>query len=226
MTKNRMFAAVIAVMILLTSGCASVQKPALTKDLTSLDTSQESIGVMTVRISNNNNTSYQPEIKYAFIWDSASKGDDREKHSIKVSDPYQQSEDQYNDYLISFKLPAGNYQLRELFAQSGTFPFVGTFSVPLYDEITVPENEVFYLGHINANVVEKTTDEQIAAGPLFPLIDQSITGASGGTFIVNIEDRFESDLTLIRSMFSYLENREIKNLTLPAWQKPTETEMQ
>jgi hypothetical protein len=181
---------------------------------------------MTVRISNNNNTSYQPEIKYAFIWDTTSKGDDREKYSIKVSDPYQEEEDQYNDYVISFKLPPGDYQLREIFAQSGTFPFVGTFSVPLYDEITIPENEVFYLGHIYANVVEKTNDDQIAAGPLFPLVDQSFTGASGGTFIVNIEDRFESDLGLIKSMFSYLDNREIINRSLPAWQKPTETEMQ
>lgn len=223
---NKLIGFLLATILLSLSGCASIKDAPFSHDTKSIDTSLESIGFMTVKISNSKNTSYQPELKYAFIWDKVEGDVDRERYSIEVNDPYKSVDDEYNEYVVSFQLKPGAYTLRELFAQSGTFPFVGTFSVPMFTPINVPANQVIYLGHIDANVVDKIDDNLLSAGPTIPLIDQAVTGASGGTFIINVEDRFEADTNLIRSMYNYLANTEIQNMTMPQWTQPTESEME
>jgi len=222
--KKVVVLSILAVFMVM-SGCASIKNAPLSNNVSAIDTTNESIGFMTVKISNNKNTSYQPEIKHAFIWDEKNGAADRERYSFKVNEAYKSVDDEFNEYVISFQLKPGDYVIRELFAQSGLFPFIGTFAVPLYSNISVPANKTIYLGHVDANVVDREDDSLLRAGPVIPLIDQAMTGASGGTFVINIEDRFESDTKLIQDMYSYMSGVTIDNMSLNQWKQPSEDEM-
>jgi hypothetical protein len=205
------------------AGCATIQDPAFSKTTKSIDTSTESIGFFTLRISNSKNKSYQPNASMAFIWQDVAG--DRKKYSIKMDESYNKKDNAFNEYIVSFKLAPGNYVLREIFAQSGVFPVMGTFSVPMYKKITVPQRKVVYFGHIDANVVDRTNDSQLRAGSVIPLIDQAVVGASSGTFVIDIQDRFAADTELVKRKFSYLGSAQIENMTLSKWEKPTEADM-
>ena len=214
----------LCMIIFMLGGCATMKPPALNSETTAIDVSKESIALLTVKIANTYKISYQPNIKYAFIWSDAEK--DREKFSFSVDEKYKEMEDSFNEYLISFQLPAGEYKLRELFAQSGIFPVIGSFSVPLYSSFSIEPQKIIYLGHIEATIIERTDDELLRAGPVIPLIDQAVTGASGGTFVVKISDLYEKDIELFQQKYPYLAQHKVDNLTLPQWSQPTEKDMQ
>jgi len=224
LSVSRVFSAMLMVGVLLAGGCATVKDPALSGDVSSVDTSKESIGFFTIKVSNSKNKSYQPNVKMVFIWED--KTGDRERYSFKVSEAYSSKENEFNEYVVSFQLKPGKYVMREIFAQSGFFPVIGTFSVPSFKKMEVPNNKIVYFGHIDANVVERGGDDQLRAGPVIPLIDQAVVGASGGTFVIDIQDRYVADSELVRKKFPYLSGKDIENMTLAKWEKPTEAEMQ
>jgi hypothetical protein len=205
-------------------GCATMKPPALNSKTTTIDVSKESIALLTIKIANNYRTSYQPDIKYLFVWSSAGK--DQEKFSFSVDEKYKAEKDSFNEYLISFQLPVGEYKLREIFAQSGIFPVIGTFSVPLYSSFSIEPQKIIYLGHIDATIIERTDDALLRAGPVIPLIDQAATGASGGTFVIKITDLYEKDMSLFQQQYPYLAQNHVENHTLPQWNQPSVKDMQ
>ena len=204
-------------------GCATVRPLALKED-GKLILSEESIALIKVKVSNEYKKSYQPNIKFLFIWED--KNENRKKYSFEIKEKYMEVEDEYNDYLISIQLPPGKYKLREIFAQSGIFPVIGTFSLPIYASFKIGPNQIAYLGNIDASIVERTSDDMLRAGPVIPLIDQAVTGASGGTFVINITDNFDEDIAMFKSKYAQLEGYDIINLTIPPWVKPTKEDMQ
>lgn len=208
----------------LLGGCATMKPPALSSKTNTIDVSNESIALLTVKIANDYKTSYQPNIKYIFVWSDVEI--DRKKFSFSVDEKYKEVENSFNEYLISFQLPPGKYKLRELFAQSGIFPVIGTFSVPVYSSFSIEPYKIIYLGHIEATIKERTDDKMLRAGPVIPLIDQAVTGASGGTFVVTITDLFEDDIKLFQQKFPYLAQHKVDNCTLPEWTPATEKDMQ
>ena len=214
----------LCVIVFMLGGCATMKPPALSSDTNTIDVSKESIALLTVKIANKYKTSYQPNIKSVFVRSNGEK--DREKYSCKVGEKYNEVENSFNEYLISFQLPAGTYKLRVLFATSGIFPVTGMFFVPVYSSFSIAPNKIIYLGHIEANVKERTNDKELRAGPVVPLIDQAVTGASGGTFVVTITDLFEDDIKLFQKEYPYLKQYQVDNLTLPQWTQPTEEDMQ
>ena len=52
-----------------------------------------------------------------------------------------------------------------------------------------------------------------------PLIDQSVTGISGGTFDVTIRDGSEADLPTFTTRFPVLNNRSIQKSILSPWDR-------
>ena len=82
-----------------------------------------------------------------------------------------------------------------------------------------------YIGHIEATIEERIDDKLLRAGFVIPLIDQAVTGASGGTFVVKITDLFENDIQLFQTEYPYLAQHQIKNSILPQWNQPTEEDM-
>jgi len=206
------------------AGCATVKPSALNQNLQSVDISKESIVILSVKVSNQYKPSYQPKIAYVFVWETDKENG--KKFSFKVDGEYREIKNECNEYLISFQLPPGRYKLRELFAQSGIFPIIGTFSIPIYSVFEIGANEIIYLGHIEAYLVERTNDSDLRAGPVIPLIDQAVAGASGGTFVIKISDLYEDDMGLFRKQYPCLSNCNIKDMALPSWEKPSEADMQ
>ena len=205
-------------------GCASMKPSALNHDVNTIDVSKESIALLAIKVANDYKPSYQPNIKYIFVHNNDKENG--EKYSFKIDEKFNEVEDSFNEYLISFQLPAGTYKLKTLLAQSGIFPVIGTFSIPIYSTFSIQSEKIIYLGHIEATIKEKTEEKELRAGSVFPLIDQAVTGASGGTFVVKITDSFENDIKLFKKDYPYLSQHQIDNLTLPQWTQPTEEDMQ
>ena len=217
-----LLAALFSILFIL-GGCAAGKPPALNSNVAGVDVSKESIALLTVKISNKFKTGYQPEIKSVFVWSDDGQG--REEFSFSVDDKYNEVENSYNEYLISFQLSAGNYKLYQLFARAGIFPVTGSFSVPLYSPFSLEPHKIVYLGHIDATVIERTDDNTLRAGPVIPLIDQAVIGASGGTFVITITDQYEKDIKLFQSKYPYLAQYKVEDHTLPQWKQPPDKDL-
>ena len=224
--KDNNYSALIGLLflMLMLGGCATMKPPALSHDVKKLDVSEESIALITVKIANKYKMSYQPNIKYVFIWED--KKENRKKYSFDVGEKHNEVENEFNEYLISFQLPPGKYKLREFFAQRGKFPVIGTFSLPIYTSFSIEPNKIIYLGNIDAYIKERTSDDELRAGPVIPLIDQAVTGASGGTFVIEITDHFNNDIAKFKQKYHQITGYDIINLALPPWKKPTKEDMQ
>jgi hypothetical protein len=197
---------------------------ALGPDGKQLDVSEESIALLSVKVTNKYKTDYQPDIKNVFIWED--KSEDRKKYSFAVEEKYNEVENEFNEYLISFQLPPGKYEIREFFAQKWAFPVIGSFTLPIYADFSIAPNEIVYLGNIDARIIERTSDDELRAGLVIPLVDQAVTGASGGTFVIEITDCFNDDIEKFKQKYYQLTGCDIINLTLPPWKKPTTEDMQ
>lgn len=94
------------------------------------------------------------------------------------------------------------------------FPFFGEYLLTLELPFDVEDGHVYYLGHIEGVIRERQGDEE-RAGSVIPLIDQAIIGASGGTWDVEISDRYEEDMKKFVERFPVLENVVIEKQVLP-----------
>lgn len=207
--------------ILLLNGCgAGKKKMALLPQMKSVDVSKESLALLTVKISNEYKPGHQPDI-YSVTIRREEEDAKREFFEVTEKEKYNEVKDSYNEYLISFKLSSGKYILRHILARRHIPLLVkGAFVVPMFSSFSMEPNKVIYLGHIDATVKERIDDNMLRAGSVIPLIDQSVIGASGGTFVVNITDRYEDDIKLFQEKFPYLLDHRIENCTLPQWTQP------
>jgi len=205
-------------------GCATVKHTALNQNVKSIDISQESIAIFTVKVANKYKPRYQPKIIQCIVKNNdTGKG---EKYLFIVDGEYKGIENEYNEHLISFQLPPGRYKLEEFVARWKNVHVTGFFTIPIYSVFEIEANEIIYLGHIEAHVVEKTNDDQLPAGPPLPLIVQLGVGASGGTFVIEINDLFKNDIELFKNQYHYLSDYNIENRTLPPWKKRSKEDMQ
>ena len=91
----------------------------------------------------------------------------REKYSFTVDDPYRKGKDEFNEYLVSLRLPPGKYVLRELFGSAAS-PIRGMFGAPVFTRFELTPGTVVYFGRIEATIRQRTSDDQLRAGPLIP----------------------------------------------------------
>jgi hypothetical protein len=209
---------------LLFFSCATIKPMALNPTATKLDCTKDSVALMAVKVSNQYKPKYQPAVTYAFVW--TREKDNRKKYSFKVANPYKTVLGESIEYLISVQLPPGKYKLRELMGTSGSFPIRGTFWVPLYLNFDLEPNKVLYLGRIEAVNRKKISGDELAAGPPIPLIDQAVTGFSGGTFDINISDKYETDMAIFKEQFPSIKSYNAEKMILPQWHKPSKEDRQ
>jgi len=69
-----------------------------------------------------------PKVSHVFVWEDGKE--EREKYSFKVDDPFRQGKDEFNEYLVSLRLPAGKYMLREISRRRSASARVRTSCVP------------------------------------------------------------------------------------------------
>ena len=75
-----------------------------------------------------------------------------------------------------------------------------------------------------SKLIGSENDQELRSGSALPLIDQASTGYSGGTFDIQITDRYEEDMTLLKRKFPLLESRSIEKKVLPQWQPPSKAD--
>lgn len=122
-------------------------------------------------------------------------------------------------YLVRMALDPGRYTVRSLTAMGRAFPVVAFFEVPVHAPLQVAAGGgLHYLGAIEATVRERVGDE-FRAGPVIPLLDQALAGASGGTFDVVISDRYDTDLALFRQAFAALGQQPVARAVMPPFDR-------
>ncbi len=123
-----------------------------------------------------------------------------------------------NHYLLRLELNQGTYKIAGFTSTSKAFLINGFFFTPMHSDIVVDKPGVFYLGHVDA-VVRERSGEEFKAGPSIPLLDQAVVGASGGTFAVTISDEHSTVEPLFLSRLPALKGVAITKSVLPPFDR-------
>lgn len=210
------FFAVLGLGVFMT-GCAA--NMAFVKGQDSVDLSDKSIALVSVKISNQNKPDFQPSLLYAFFF-ADSQGAEKTHIDVK-GEPYKSEINQYNEYLLSFSLKPGTYNFSAIWgAYSIPLLMNAMCVIPLNSKVEVKPNSIIYLGHIDATIRERKNDTEERAGSLIPLIDQAVAGFSSGTFDVLIKDNFDEDIKAYLTGYPFLQKHKINKAILSNWIRP------
>jgi hypothetical protein len=210
----------LACSALLLSGCATPTKLAFAKDATTPPKANEQIFLMTTTLRNSYRTSHQIKLLVVNVEKPDAK-DRSDRLNFTIDDGAKTESDSAivgNSYYLSLKLEPGSYVIEGLTALSPKFPTNTIFFAPLHADLHVTGPGVFYLGHIEATVRERTNNE-FKAGPSIPLIDQAVGGASGGTFDIDISDQWETDGARFIAKFPALKTVVVTKAVLPPFDR-------
>jgi len=201
------------------SGCVTMKPMALSKEAPapSLDP-QQSLALATLRLANVYKTGYQPHARSFTVKSQGEKG---ESFTFDLGKPFKASEaetDQFEEFLVSMALPPGAYAVTTAHATASGFLIMGNGLVEINSPFNLEPARAVYLGRIDATRRERTGDEP-RAGIVIPLIDQSVSGFSGGTFDVRIVDRYQEDVAIMRTQFPALEKVTVEKQILPPPQR-------
>lgn len=129
-----------------------------------------------------------------------------------------QQKDGVSTFLVRFKTDGTSHVLDTAMATAVGFPIVGQFALGLQLPVPSKTSGVHYLGAVKA-VVRERKDNEFRAGPVIPLFDQAVAGASTGTFDVVVSDQFDQDMALFKERFPALKNAQVEKSLLPAWDR-------
>jgi hypothetical protein len=205
-------------MVLLMTGCASNHKMALVKGQDTVDVSKGSVGLLSLRVSNQFKTGCQPKMfAVGFVQNMFPKGSKFVARGWDMEAPYRSEKNGFNEYLLTLALEPGTYDFINLYG-SYNIPLLisGTTWLFLQTELEVRPNSVIYLGHIEAVIRERKSKDEVRAGPVLPLIDQSTPGFSGGTYDVSFQDRFDEDIKVFVSEYPGLQKVKIEKSVIPS----------
>ncbi|HUL01267.1 MAG TPA: hypothetical protein VLX29_10505 [Nitrospirota bacterium] len=219
----------VFVMFIVVHGCAlPTMKPiALTPKTNALNLQKESVALLTVRTSNQYKPDYQP-----YVWRVVVVTNDGrvKKTNYRFGDlvggleRFEEIKGQFNEYLISLSLPAGNYKLTFI-KGTGSVTARGNFDIPVFADFELPPNKIVYLGRIEATLRERKSSSELRGGPEGPLLDQLFTGFYAGTFDIVIYDNYDKDISLFKQKYVLLNNFTIEKAILPPWKQPSEDEL-
>lgn len=202
---------------LLLSACANMNKMAFQDDAETIAAAKKPIFLMSATFNNAYRPSFQPNVRFVHI-EKNGAADSGDRLSFKMDEKGTVDSSSGNEYLIRMELDKGDYVLRGVTGISGGFPILGSFDAPLHLNLKADDAGVYYLGHLDATVRERNENE-FRAGPVLPLIDQAVTGFSGGTFDIAVSDRFDKDESLFKSRFLALNGVGIKKAILPPFDR-------
>jgi hypothetical protein len=212
------YAAISCVLFL--SGCATPTKMAFQDDAEKLTEQSRPVFLMKVTIKNAYKTSYQPKLLVVNVEKPQAK-EAADRINFTMDDKGKDetgSAAAGNTYFVRMQLDPGRYEIRGLTSMIQSFPIMGSFFAPLHSPIEAKAPGVYYLGYVSATVRERQGNE-FRAGPPVPLLDQAVSGASGGTFDVEIADAFATDEAQFRSKFPALGGIRIQKAILPPFDR-------
>ncbi|MFT4190005.1 MAG: hypothetical protein QM617_00595 [Comamonas sp.] len=190
---------------------------AFDKNAVVVDAQRKSVLLMVVDISRSDGSRYAPEpIAVRFEKKGAQSKEERQNFRLEKEDAV--TEDGRTVYLARMALEPGDYRLGDIAGMAKAFPFVGIFAVPLLMDFKVEPNSITYVGRVSA-VLRPKQDGEFRAGPLLPLIDQGVTGMSGNTWDIRVEDRAEKDVVLFKENYRALSATAIQKTLLPPFDR-------
>jgi hypothetical protein len=202
------------------TGCAG-HKMALTKGQSNIDVTKKSIALLSIKVSNQNVPKCQLDITGAVLCPQSETCSRPLPYFHKTENSYKGVVDNFNEYLLSFELDSGTYNLQWIGARY-SIPLLieAGGKIPLDMKINVIANSISYLGHLDVVLRERKNDKEIRAGSVIPLIDQAAAGFSSGTFDVTVEDKFDEDMKLFISEYPALQKVKVEKSLLPKWIRP------
>jgi len=122
-------------------------------------------------------------------------------------------------YLYRASLVPGTYYIKSVSGRVQKGLLFGTAILPIFQTVDLEKPGIYYLGRIDGVIRKRSNDNEFRAGPPIPLIDQSATGISNGTWDVRIYDNSAGDLKLVRANYPALRTVDINNKILPPFDK-------
>jgi len=199
----------LALGVLSMTGCASTQHMALSEKTKTLDLSEDSVALITVKIANEYKPGFQPTACFVNIKETK-KGKAR---TFIVGKPNHSVKKQFNDYLVSMKCVPGEYKFQNISGGSSHFPIYGSFVIPVSNSFDIPPGKVVYLGRLEA-ANRKRAGNEPRAGSVIPLIDQGVSGFSGGTWHIKMYDNYEEDIAAFKQKYPLLGNYTVEKIVL------------
>ena len=187
---------------------------------TAVSQTSKPVYLMTVTLRNTFVPAYQPRLATVRLQKKLANGNS----TLVLVQPDLQSRSESNSattgcsYLLRMELDPGVYTFLGLSCLGQSMYVNGGFFVPIQASILPSTPGVFYLGHIDATVRERKKNE-FRAGPLLPVQDQSVTGASGGTFEVEISDQWTTDSVKFENKFPALKGVNAQKDVLPPFNR-------
>ena len=190
----------------------------LNDGLSNINLTQKSIALLSVKISNQNHPSYQLKFTGSVVCPQYEKCSNR-KHYHYANPPYKSEKDSFDEYLMSFGLESGTYNIHHFGTYCRSFTASAFADVPLNLKTEIKPNTISYLGHIDVTLrgIENDTEERAA---ILPFLDAFIVGYSSGTFDVVVEDRYDYDMKLFISEYPELKDVKVEKAILPQWIRP------
>lgn len=199
------------------AGCASAPYMPLAEDSPSLDPSKP-LFLMSVVVNNAYKERWQPRILNVILETNGEAGKPQTMVFRMDAKGTVSPEAGASTYLVRFPTGPAPHRVQGFNAMASAFPINGFYFVPLHAGLAKSEGGVHYLGSMKA-VIRERKDGEFRAGPPVPLIDQAFSGASGGTFDIEITDAYDADTALFRKTFAALKDVEIKKAVLPKWDR-------
>jgi hypothetical protein len=200
-------------------GCATVNHMAFDKNANSVDVSKKSVVLIAIEVKRTDDSRFQP-VPFVVKLErpNAQSKEDRDNFKLDKDQDVVVSEDGRTLFLTRMALAPGPYRLMVVDGFARAFPINGLFEVPLLTDFTVPPGSVAYLGRVSATLRSRKSGE-FRAGPLLPLIDQSVAGISTSTWDIVIENRSDIDVPLYQKTFKALASASISVSPLPPYDR-------
>ena len=188
--------------------CACTPSMPLVKSSPTIDIANGmGVGIFTMEIRNDyKNYAPQPISLTVKNTDTRSNVDTQ---SFSFGDPEKELGERGYEMTASVALPAGEYYITELAGVARSFPIAGRFYFNPNKRFILKSGELTYLGHLVVRLVERTSNDEERAGPILPVVDQSLTGMSDGTFKIDIHDSFDTDMPILKTRFPALVSKNV-----------------
>lgn len=203
------------------SGCATETGMARLETSESVTKSTVPVYLMAVTLKNTLVPAYQPKLVALEVMQIAG----RNSHKILLFnvDTAGRAESLSptvgNNYLLRFQLQPGKYVILGLKSIGQSMFTAADFYTPLDYKLTVTGTGVRYLGHVDAVVRARKGDEFRASAAALPSTEQREIGSYGGTFDVEVSDRWDSDSVRFTTAFPALKDVKVEKAILPEFDR-------
>ncbi len=177
------------------SGCASINNVSTASPMTLVTNPYDTglnnqLVLMTLKIKNNSQLMFKPTVQTISLHNSSRNTVNQYATAVPC-----RVVNGFKIYLLSFSLPAGNYELNEADGFSDNNGKRSEINIPLHIHFTVGQAGVVYLGSINTIPQKQTGASDLWVGSMSSLVNQPTSGFVGGNYIINISDDYAEDVT-------------------------------